>query len=228
MEFQCINRGYEEWLLLLPGWSFLPDIFSPLELNYNYIIPCAPLTDDLGNDIIEIVSGIGVEKIHVLGWSLGATVAARFARARPDLILTLCLISIMPEFSQKEMEQVMKQIRADRIKALKNFHRRCFTGQKQEYEWFVKNLQKNALDRWDTASLEKGLSFLVDNPFDADLVNDTNTIYFHGSRDIISPAENLLSRLSSPVHVIKGVGHLPFLDKDFLLIYEQSKQKKHR
>lgn len=215
MHFNYINRGYTEWMLLIPGWGFMPDIFSRLDLAFNYILPAAPVTDDITEYITEIANIRGINRIHVLGWSLGATVAAIIARERTDMVATVSLISAMQCFPVSDAEKICNDIRHNRRKALEKFHRLCFTGQKKDYNWFVSTLQQNTIRHWDRYSLEAGLQFLVRHQFDSSLLLQRNVSCFHGSRDIIVPPDKSPCCHSGKLHIIKGAGHLPFLTETF-------------
>ena len=215
LKFRTVDRGYREWMLLLPGWGFMPDIFSRLDLGYSYILPEAPLTGDITDHASMLTERLDIKKIHLFGWSLGATVAAIFALKRPDIMGNICLVSVMKHFPVREMERVMKDIRKDKKRALKNFHRLCFTGQKKDLAWFRANLQETAIKRWNIQSLEAGLRFLVDNPFDTDILACDNVACFHGSRDIVAPLSQTPCSETSRLNIIRGAGHLPFLTQEF-------------
>ena len=222
MKFNFLHRGYGEWILLLPGWAFIPEIFSRLDLKYNYIFPAEPLTGDITDAVSNMAESRGISRISLFGWSLGATSASILALKRPDITGRIWLVSVMRHFPAQEAERVMKDIRRDRVKALNNFHRLCFTGQKRDYEWFIKNLQEKTICMWDTASLEAGLKFLVRNPFDTAVIENRDTACFHGSRDIVSPLQQSPCAGTSCMHVIRGAGHLPFLAENFSLLHDSS------
>ncbi len=227
MKFKILDRGYREWMLMLPGWAFMPDIFSRLDLKYNYILPEAPLTGDITPHASLLPKRLNTEKINLLGWSLGATAAALFAIKRPDLTGSICLVSVMKHFSMENMKSVMEDIDKDRKKTLRNFHRLCFTGQKQDFSWFCHDLQENAIRSWNKTALEAGLRFLVDNPFDTSVFHHRNVVCFHGSRDIVAPLEQTPCSSSSTLNIIRGAGHLPFLTDAFPALYESFQAKQH-
>ncbi len=202
-------------MLLLPGWSFLSDIFSRLDLAYNYILLDAPLTGEITSEIVMVADTLKIKKIHLFGWSLGATVAAIFALKQPDITGNVCLVSVMKHFSRNHMEKVMRDIRRDRVSTVQNFHRLCFTGQKKDYEWFQQHLQEEAINRWDPESLEAGLRFLVENPFDDSILQSSSVKCFHGSRDLVVPLTKTPCMETSRLRIIKGAGHLPFLTEGF-------------
>jgi len=218
LKFSFVHRGYEKWLLLLPGWAFMPDIFSRLALGFNYILPKEPLVDDITSDVSALPSLLETDQIHVLGWSLGATVAALLCIKIPELIADVCLISVMKHFQSQDADKILTEIYSDRRGAVERFHRLCFTGQRDDLAWFRSTLQENTLKAWDTSHLRAGLSFLVNHPFEQKVFQTKKTVYFHGSRDIVAPLEQAPGK--GQVNVIKGAGHLPFLTERFHRLYE--------
>ena len=225
MHFNFINRGYREWLLIIPGWGFISNIFSRLDLAFNYILPAAPVISDITRYMPAIIRVSGTKKIHVLGWSLGATAAAIIIRERNDMIKTASLISVMQCFSASDAKKVYDDIRHDRQKALEKFHRLCFTGQKKDYIWFTETLQQETIRQWDRHSLESGLQFLVKHKFDSSILRQENISCFHGSRDIIAPLDRSPCRHFKRLYIIKGAGHLPFLTELFHSLHDTMPKK---
>lgn len=225
MDFNYINRGYGEWLLLIPGWGFISNIFSRLDLAFNYILPAAPVTGDITRHITAITHVSGIKKIHLLGWSLGATVAAIILKERAAMVETTSLISVMQRFSATDAEKVYEDIRRNRQDALKKFHRLCFTGQKKDHAWFTERLQKETIRQWDRHSLESGLRFLVDHQFDSTILREKDVWCFQGSRDIVSPLNRSPCRHFERLHIIKGAGHLPFLTETFHSLHDSMQKK---
>ncbi len=188
-------------------------------------MPYGPVTGDITNDMEDFLDGSAITQIHVLAWSLGATAAARFAVSRPEMVKSICLISIKQQFPAEEAEKVIRDIRRNRRETLEKFHRLCFTGQKKDYAWFQQTLQKETIEQWDRISLEAGLEFLVANPFDTSVFQHKNVWCFHGSRDIVAPLEQSPCSGTSMLNIIKGAGHLPFLTDIFSSIYDPLRKK---
>ncbi len=213
---------------MLPGWSFMPDIFARVDLHSNLIFPQSPLVSSINHDICRIMGRLQIQKIHIVGWSLGAISASLFASAYPELTESLCLISVMRPFETGEAEEVLKGIREDKKRALLHFHRLCFTGQQKDYRWFRESgLQEAAIGKWDISLLEQGLFFITENPFDPSAIEGIPAVYFHGKRDIVSPLETAPPRSLENFNVIRAAGHLPFLSEEFRPSYEQFQQAGH-
>ncbi|MCQ2085175.1 MAG: alpha/beta hydrolase [archaeon] len=49
--------------------------------------------DDMADDIAALAKQLGLEKVHILGWSMGSHIALNFAARYPELTRTLTLVS---------------------------------------------------------------------------------------------------------------------------------------
>ena len=58
--------------------------------------------DDLADDIIDLLDGLGVERAHLVGISLGGATAMRLAARDPDRLDRLVLASAAPRFGTPE------------------------------------------------------------------------------------------------------------------------------
>lgn len=57
------------------------------------LAPEAPRADDYAQALVELLDALGVARVHLVGHSLGALIAGRFARLHPARILSLTLAS---------------------------------------------------------------------------------------------------------------------------------------
>ncbi len=48
--------------------------------------------EDMADDIIAIIDSLGLEKVHLLGWSMGSHICLDIAARYPDRVMTLCLV----------------------------------------------------------------------------------------------------------------------------------------
>jgi pimeloyl-ACP methyl ester carboxylesterase len=136
MDFELIRRGHERFLVLIPGWGFCSDIFSSLNLSYNYILPKGPVYRDISTELHDFLFSRNIAKVSIFGWSLGAYVALDFHAGYSDMIKTVYVISLRRAFDHEEILSQLKALEADRVVALKQFYRRCFLGQSADYQWF--------------------------------------------------------------------------------------------
>lgn len=59
--------------------------------------------DDLADDIVDLLDGLGVERAHIVGISLGGATAMRLAVRNPDRVDRLVLASAAPRFGTPEV-----------------------------------------------------------------------------------------------------------------------------
>lgn len=97
-------------IVLLHGWGFLPDIWSPVvnALRQRGVVapiltPALPLSDNLSQvSAIESLFNSLPETAHLVGWSLGGELALAYTRCFPERVCSLTLISSTPCFMHRE------------------------------------------------------------------------------------------------------------------------------
>jgi pimeloyl-ACP methyl ester carboxylesterase len=216
VDFELIRRGHERSLVLIPGWGFCSDIFSSLNLSYNYILPKGPVYYDISTELHDFLLSRNIVKVSLLGWSLGAWVALDFQAGYPDMIEAIYVISLPGAFDREEILLQLKVLEADRFASMKQFYRRCFLGQSADYQWFSSSLEESSIRQWDMPELRKGLMYLKGKTADLSGYAGTQMRIFHGERDVIAP----IDKIPEPppgvaIDVIPGAGHLPFLSSEF-------------
>ena len=50
-------------------------------------------TDDMADDVVALLDHLGIFKVHLLGWSMGSTIAHRIALRYPERLMTLTFVS---------------------------------------------------------------------------------------------------------------------------------------
>src|SRR5438477_1841261 len=109
-----IELGYQEFgsgkpLILLHGGFGSVEMFGPnvellaaghrvigVDLQSHGRSPAAPRPmkfEAMADDIAALISGLGLERVAVMGFSLGGAVALRIAIQHPDLVERLVLVS---------------------------------------------------------------------------------------------------------------------------------------
>ncbi len=97
------SRFFEETLAALPGGSgyrgLAPDLrgFGGSETKP---LDAARGLGDFSDDLYALVSalGLGEERSHLVGWSVGGTVALRYALDHPDMVASLTLVNPMSPY----------------------------------------------------------------------------------------------------------------------------------
>jgi 3-oxoadipate enol-lactonase len=78
--------------------------------------PASPGTSlgDLAGDVLEVMDTVGAERAHLVGFSLGALVAAHLAAQHGDRVATLSLVSSVAQRTSEEGEAVRVRLEAAR------------------------------------------------------------------------------------------------------------------
>ena len=53
----------------------------------------------MADDVVRTMAGLGIEKAHILGWSMGGMVAQEIALSRPEAVCSLTLLATAGEFA---------------------------------------------------------------------------------------------------------------------------------
>lgn len=70
--------------------------------------------DDMADDVIALLNKLSIDKVHLLGWSMGSQIAQSLAIRYPDKVLTLALVSSYyrrPERSSFMLNGMMDAVR---------------------------------------------------------------------------------------------------------------------
>ncbi len=162
-EFLSIPRGFKRSLVLIPGWGFTANVFSTLELPYDYIVPLYPVTGPLNSALTAFLDQNGIGRVSILGWSMGGLCAVEYCKTCGDRVDSLFLFSLRFHYRPEDIEALRSGILSDKQRALKDFHRLCFTGHRQDYTWFCRDCQSETLAIWSSDDLISGLNYLLQN-----------------------------------------------------------------
>jgi pimeloyl-ACP methyl ester carboxylesterase len=221
LNFSFIDRGFGASLVLLPGWGFLPEIFSTLDLPFDYILPVMPIYGSISQRLYGFLRASGIKSVSLLGWSMGAYQAVDFCLEHQGLVSGLILVSLRSFFTKEEVWAQKRELDAGLEMAMKRFYRRAFLGQKDDYRWFEGELLDAHLSRMDLKGLKEGLDYLASKDasdlFSTQCINKMPML-FYGAKDVISPFDSIFFKGRAGgvrIEVIKTAGHLPFLSPEF-------------
>ena len=113
--------------------------------------------ESLIEDLLEIISALGVDKVHFCGESMGGILGLLLAAQHPSLIKTLTLVST-PVFIEEEMKERYALGYASRIEAMEKLGIRKWVSETTKitrlpadenpglYEWYVDEFSKGDPD----------------------------------------------------------------------------------
>lgn len=216
--FRYINRGFQDTIALIPGWASDYRIFTPLKLQYNYLLPIDFHPAEFEKAFLDVLKEKSIRRISILGWSMGGFVAAEFASRHSGLISKLTLVSIRARYSIDDIERIKKYITRSKKAYLNKFYAECFYD-RENMTWFRNRLLVDYLKGFDTGYLLDTLEYLKTANINAKLLNGIKKIkIIHGKCDKIVPLDEAISVSKKFKKVeflpLDNVGHIPFLEKD--------------
>jgi 3-oxoadipate enol-lactonase len=133
--------------------------------------------ESLIEDLLEIISALGVDKVHFCGESMGGILGLLLAAQHPSLIKTLTLVST-PVFIEEEMKERYALGYASRIEAMEKLGIRKWVSETTKitrlpadenpglYEWYVDEFSKGDPD------LQVRMSGIVNQTNVTDILKD--------------------------------------------------------
>jgi pimeloyl-ACP methyl ester carboxylesterase len=215
------RRGFTETLLLIPGWATDHRIFRPLDLEFNYLAPVSFSPRDFQEGLLSALRRHRLDRVAVLGWSLGGCLALEFARAHPERVMNgaLFAVGMREQYGKEAVEGIKGRLARNKAAYLRRFYEACFSaGEREARDWFERELLESYLDQMELAPLLAGLDYLVSaSPADA------KAGFIHGREDRIAPVEEMLAmkeRLPGLRLVcMERAGHAAFLNPQFKKVF---------
>lgn len=220
-EFRLIDRGFKDYLALMPGWATDFRIFNTLDLNYNYLLPLRFAPFNFNSSLANFLKKESISKVSLFGWSLGAFLAQGFAINNPDTVSELILVSMRPKFDSSTLKDTKEQVLKNKKAFLYKFYLNFFSdSDKDGLLWFKKNLLRDYCSRMEPKELIAGLDYLAQAQIKiGSLAKFKKLRIFHGEKDGISPFEEACEiKNDLPLAdfiSIPETGHAPFLNKNF-------------
>lgn len=218
-KFKYIDRKKSGLLVLIPGWASDHRIFTPLNLEFNYLIPLRFSPFSFEKDLLAVIKESNTKRLSLFGWSLGGFVAAGFASKHSDLIDEIILVSIRKRYKAEELVGIKRHLKKSKKGYLYKFYSQCFF-KKEQMHWFRENLLRNYCKELDLNYLLKTLDYLENAEIKPKSLKGIKRIkIIHGEDDVIAPILEAMEIKESLTHArfirIKGTGHIPFLKEDF-------------
>lgn len=230
--------GQGQPLVLIHGWSMHSGIWRQFAQNLaqHYQVICVDLPGHGQSDTItpyeleqiteELMVAIPAQTFHVLGWSLGATVAMDMASRFPDRVINLLVLAGNPCFVQNDdwpgMKPEILQSFADNLTlscqtTLMRFLALQVNGLSNG-KALLKQLKQAVLecDPPAVSVLQGGLEILRNRDL-TDSLQGTRcpVVFILGDKDTLIPVQSSekLQQLkpTAQIHVLQNAGHVPFL-----------------
>lgn len=223
-EFKFFDRGERDTILLIPGWASDYRIFSTLDLRLNYLVPMRFSPFDFEEGLLQALEKNGLKKISILGWSMGAFLAADALSHNRDRISELILVSARKKYEKCGIDNIKMLLEKNKDAFLYKFYNECFSKEeKSSINWFKKVLLKDYLNDLTLDLLLEGLEYLSQSQISPERLSGIDVKLVHGENDRIAPIEgaselkNDLAR--AKFFRIEGSGHIPFLNPSFERVF---------
>lgn len=217
--FQLFNRGYDDTVVLVPGWGTDYRIFFGLELAANYLVPVEISLDGFSDDLAQALDELSFSQVSLLGWSLGGFLATQFALGYADRVSGLTLVSVRRRYDTQALEDAAARISKNKRAFMHKFYLSCFSrSDAHGLGWFRENLLDYYVDTISSGELLSGISYLAQAVIES-LPQDFPTHIIHGADDVIAPlaeAQTLARVNHARCTVLSGLGHIPFLNQAFV------------
>jgi|GEM_PF-6528295 len=187
----------DPFTLFLPGWATGYEVFTdphlgiltknflPQALHAFHAVFVPHLTVDTLSELVTWVTLQPVE-VKLVGFSMGALLAAQLAILVPSRITELALVSVRPFYPKPELDSVADNLKKAFMPTLQGFYK---AGLASSILWTEhKALFQGWMDRFEAEELIALLEVLAalklpDNLFDRIL----NVSFFQGENDLIAP-----------------------------------------
>ena len=199
-------------LCLVPGWASDYRIFEPLDLGYECIYPADFSPFNFAKSLLDLLEEKRIEKVSLLGWSLGGFVAVDFATLYPNLVDELILIGIRNKYKSEDIDIARESLEKNKEAYLYKFYTQCF--HKKET-----NLIRDYCSKWNLNKLLESLEYLENKPINKDTLGKVDKVkIIHGENDQIACAEEA-KKLADSIKradfmLVKDAGHALFLETE--------------
>ena len=89
-----LSADHFAWTLQVPPWSqsFKTIVFDNRDVGQSFRADGPYEVADMAHDTLALVDGLGLERFHLVGMSMGGTIAQEIALAAPERVRTLTLV----------------------------------------------------------------------------------------------------------------------------------------
>lgn len=217
--FEFVDRGKISSIVLVHGWATDHRIFESLDLPFNYLVVTSLSISTFVQDLAAELDRRDMGRVSLMGWSLGGFLAYEFAATHSNLINELVLVSIRRKYEKEKLESIREALLSKKRGFLHWFYGECFCNDDRMpgSKW---NLFREYCKELSLGDLLDGLDYLERVELLPEWLQAIENITIvHGEYDRISPIEEArdirIQLNQSQLIVVRGTGHLPFLEKNF-------------
>ena len=219
-EFKLFDRGAKRTALLIPGWAADYRIFNSLDLEANYLMPIEFSPFDFEKSFIEAMARYNIDKISIIGWSMGGFIGSDLLSRCKDRITDITFVSVRRGYPKEEIEATRSYLKKNKTAFLYRFYNDCFSGEeRKELSAFKAGLMKNYLNEISMDTLLEGLQYLSTSRILPQNLAGINVKFIHGTEDKVAPMKEVLELKDqlpdARLIAVKGAGHILFLKNSF-------------
>ncbi|HEY3330525.1 MAG TPA: alpha/beta hydrolase [Capsulimonadaceae bacterium] len=210
------NRGFARTLVYLPGWATDYRLLPKERLTWNVLAPDGLACDTEG--LADAIAQLSAPPVLV-GWSLGASLAAEFVQRHPAAVNGVVLVSGQPSWALEPIDTLREALAVDSRAALRRFYAQCFHGgDRAAFASFRRGLESDYLDRFALTDLIAGLDALAAATLPHELIA-APVRCLHGSGDIVAPVADMVRWANDsgvPIRVVDGASHAIIVRDEFI------------
>ncbi len=175
---------------------------------------------DMAADTVGLIDALGIERAHVVGWSMGGAIAQELTLARPERVRSLALVA---SYHERDPRAVARSALAVQIRSelgheafLRFAQISIFTYRAYQREGYIEGILKRGLEYPYTQSVEayaRQASATVQHESRGRLgAIAVPTLVLVGDEDILTPLERFARPMAAEIpnahlEVIAEVGH---------------------
>lgn len=200
-------------VVFLPGWAFSGMILALADKPLGWLAMDVPLDPASAlTDLSVFLDSQALDRVHLVGWSMGGNLALDFAATNPARIAGLTLLGVRAAWPVEEIAAIRAGLNQEPEDFLRDFHRKCFLGSRGAYRRFVALQQEALLQALDLPLLERGLNYLADWRLPR-IIPECPIVCGHSRKDVVAPLAFRLRIPGAQVKLAGHGGHTFFLDE---------------
>lgn len=215
-KFKFIERGFDSVMVLLPGWASDWRIFGQLDLPYDYLVPQEYFPQTIRTDLLEELDKSSIDKVSILGYSLGAFEGLAFAAEHNSRVDKSILFALRKKYKAAEIQYVKDNLRKNKSAYLNGFYKASFSD-KTKMCWFKKELLCDYCEGFELMYLIDTLDHLAKCRVTPEMLQVVNNCsIYHGAEDLIAPVreiKQLCLELKKSITIFDKTGHAVFLEQ---------------